>query len=153
MAGKSFQRVGAWLAAGALLILAGVACSSSALGPAQSPAPSALPATQPSSSQPVATPTPPTYTAINDVFKELSPTGDREFDELYFDQLLEPGDIEAIYHEYIRLAAADEVDLQPEELVIGVSIADESRAYPIRTLRFREMVNDVLGGVPILVSW
>ena len=39
------------------------------------------------------------------------------------------------------------------DLVIGVSIAGDSRAYPIRVLRFREMVNDELGGVPILVTW
>ena len=43
--------------------------------------------------------------------------------------------------------------MDSKELVIGVSINEESRAYPIRTLRFREIANDELGGTPILVTW
>ena len=43
--------------------------------------------------------------------------------------------------------------MDSEDLVIGVSIAGQSRAYPIRTLRYREMVDDELGGLPILVTW
>ena len=37
--------------------------------------------------------------------------------------------------------------------MIGVAINGESKAYPVGPLNFREMVNDVVGGVPILVSW
>jgi hypothetical protein len=37
--------------------------------------------------------------------------------------------------------------------VIGVSIGGQSRAYLISTLRIREMVDDELGGTPILVTW
>ena len=51
------------------------------------------------------------------------------------------------------IATPDQVPFDPDDLVIGVSVADESRAYPISTLRFREIVNDELGGVPILVTW
>lgn len=43
--------------------------------------------------------------------------------------------------------------LDPRELVIGVEINGESKAYPVGPLNWREMVNDVLGGVPILVTW
>ena len=43
--------------------------------------------------------------------------------------------------------------LDPQELVIGVAINGESKAYPAGTLTFREMINDEVGGVPILVSW
>ena len=39
------------------------------------------------------------------------------------------------------------------DLVIGVEINGDSRAYPIGALISREMVNDVVGGVPILVTW
>ena len=39
------------------------------------------------------------------------------------------------------------------DLVIGVSFNGDSRAYPVRILRRREMVNDVVGGVPILATW
>ena len=43
--------------------------------------------------------------------------------------------------------------LKPDELVMGVSINGESKAYPVSVLRFREMVDDELSGWPILVSW
>ena len=44
-------------------------------------------------------------------------------------------------------------DLEPGEIVMAVEINGESKAYPVGVLAFREMVNDVVGGVPILVSW
>jgi hypothetical protein len=48
---------------------------------------------------------------------------------------------------------AELVKLVDEELVIGVEIEGEAKAYPISVLRFREMVNDELAGLPFLVSW
>ena len=48
---------------------------------------------------------------------------------------------------------ADQVPLNDEELVIGISLNGESKAYSITVLRSREMVNDELGGLPILVTW
>ena len=41
----------------------------------------------------------------------------------------------------------------PEELVIGLSINRDARAYPAGILYNREMVNDTVGGVPVLVTW
>ena len=43
--------------------------------------------------------------------------------------------------------------MRPEELVIGLSIDDESRAYPITTLSRHEIVNDVVGGKAVAVTW
>ena len=43
--------------------------------------------------------------------------------------------------------------LESRELVIGVAINGEAKAYPIGPLNGREMVNDVVGGVPVLVTW
>ncbi len=40
-----------------------------------------------------------------------------------------------------------------EEVVIGVTRAGEARAYPIAILNHHELVNDTLGGEPILVSY
>ena len=37
--------------------------------------------------------------------------------------------------------------------LIGISIDGKAKAYPISVLRFREMVNDELAGIPILVTW
>jgi hypothetical protein len=48
---------------------------------------------------------------------------------------------------------ASEIILSRDELVIGLTINGDSRAYPISVLERREMVNDVVGGVPILATW
>ncbi len=39
------------------------------------------------------------------------------------------------------------------DLVIGVTIGQESRAYPLHVMNVHEVVNDTVGGVPILVYW
>ena len=45
--------------------------------------------------------------------------------------------------------------LNPSELVLGVSVGKESRAYPINMLTgpSREIVNDTLGGKAIAATW
>ncbi|MBI3464336.1 MAG: DUF3179 domain-containing protein [Planctomycetes bacterium] len=45
--------------------------------------------------------------------------------------------------------------LNPSELVLGVTIGKESRAYPINMLTgpSREILNDTLGGQPIAATW
>jgi hypothetical protein len=43
--------------------------------------------------------------------------------------------------------------LLPGDFVIGLSLNGDSRAYPIAILERREMVNDVVGGIPVLVAW
>ncbi len=40
-----------------------------------------------------------------------------------------------------------------EELVIGVVINDDARAYPIRLLSNHEIVNDTIGGDPVVITW
>ena len=40
-----------------------------------------------------------------------------------------------------------------KDLVVGVEINDESRAYPLHFLHVHEIVNDTLGGVPISIVW
>ena len=52
-----------------------------------------------------------------------------------------------------RFIDPDDALLADVDLVIGVSLNGDSRAYPVRTLRHREMVNDTVGGVPILATW
>ncbi len=44
---------------------------------------------------------------------------------------------------------ASEATLQPDELVIGVALEGEARAYPVGFLNFREMVNDRIGPDPL----
>ena len=47
----------------------------------------------------------------------------------------------------------DEATLLPEELVMGLEINGDARAYPVGMLRIREIVNDEVGGTPVLVTW
>jgi len=43
--------------------------------------------------------------------------------------------------------------LHPKERVLGVVLGGQARAYPESTLKTERVVNDVLGGVPLLVSY
>ncbi len=72
------------------------------------------------------------------------------FDSAY-DQRLSRDAIAPIYSPQF-IPAAD-APLQPDELVIGLVINGEARAYPVTSLNRREMVNDAVGGTPVLVSW
>ena len=43
--------------------------------------------------------------------------------------------------------------LRHDNVVVGMSIAGESRAYPVSKLSRHEIVNEKLGSVPIAVTW
>ena len=43
--------------------------------------------------------------------------------------------------------------LKPDELVLGLSINGDTRAYSIPMLSAHEIVNDVVGGVPVAITW
>lgn len=43
--------------------------------------------------------------------------------------------------------------LVPDDRVIGVHIAGEARAYPLRLMRWHEVVNDTVGGEPLAVTY
>ena len=51
------------------------------------------------------------------------------------------------------LAAHEAGYFGDEELVLGVEWAGEVRAYPVRMLRFHHIVNDVVDGEPLLVTY
>lgn len=40
-----------------------------------------------------------------------------------------------------------------DELVLGVSINGDARAYSVPLLSSREVVNDVVGGEPVAITW
>ncbi len=52
-----------------------------------------------------------------------------------------------------RFVLASEAKVQGDELVLGIEISSNAKAYPITILASREMVNDELNGVPILATW
>lgn len=54
------------------------------------------------------------------------------------------------------LVAADHPDaayLLDEDLVFGVEINGDARAYPLRVMGWHEMFNDVIGGVPVALAY
>ncbi len=51
------------------------------------------------------------------------------------------------------VSAHGEVDLGPKEPVIALSLGGDMRAYPLRILIWHEIVNDVVGGVPVAVTY
>lgn len=53
-----------------------------------------------------------------------------------------------------RLIAAGEADyLLEDDLVFGVSIEGDARAYPLRIMGWHEMFNEVIGGVPVALAY
>ena len=51
----------------------------------------------------------------------------------------------------IKASAAEY--LQGDDLVFGVAINDDVRAYPLRIMGWHEMFNDVIGGVPVALAY
>ncbi len=53
------------------------------------------------------------------------------------------------------ITSAENADINDNELVIGIVLNNESRAYPINQLTGpqREIINDELGGIPIAATW
>ena len=96
---------------------------------------------------PVATPSPsPTATATP------APTEPPE-PELEIVTVLPPDAIPAIDDPAIVSAAVADEQLRANDLVIGVSIGGEHRAYGAAFLSAHEIVNDMLGGRAIAVTW
>ena len=70
-----------------------------------------------------------------------------------FEQRLQRDEIPAIYSPtFISAALADDV-LQAEDLMIGLAIDGDARAYSVAHLSDYEIVNDVVGGKSVAVTW
>lgn len=120
----------------ALVLLAGLGLGAFTLSRALAPGPPARGATAA------------VHAAVEDV--PLS-AAIKDFDPREIVSLIPDGAIRAI--DRPRLLPAQTVDLRPDELVIGVELGGRARAYPIRVLSAHEVVNDVIAGHPIAVTW
>jgi hypothetical protein len=80
-----------------------------------------------------------------------TPTVDLSLSNIPFVPLLPRDGIAPVYNP--EFVSADVSPLHEDELIMGVAIEGEAKAYPVTVLRFREMVNDELAGLPILVTW
>ena len=52
-----------------------------------------------------------------------------------------------------QFASAAEVKLDPDEMVLAVRSGPQARAYPIRAMAYHHLVNDTLGGVPLVATY
>lgn len=67
--------------------------------------------------------------------------------------LLPPDAIPAIDHPTFVMGEEADKQYRPDELVLGVEINGDTRAYSIPFLSGHEIVNDTVGGEPIVVTW
>jgi Protein of unknown function (DUF3179) len=52
-----------------------------------------------------------------------------------------------------QFEAADRASLDPDDMVLAVNHHGARRAYPIRQIAYHHIVNDTLGGVPIVATY
>lgn len=93
--------------------------------------------------------------AIEDLPAE-SPVRNRRIEDpknYTFRQLIPFDGIRPVYVPTFATIAETQDLLFDDELVLGITLEGEAKAYPISVLRFREIVNDELGGIPTLVTW
>lgn len=84
--------------------------------------------------------------------RELDYSVDRAFAYVDYERDRIPRDaISPVYSP--AFVSPDEASLRPEEIVMGLAINGDARAYPVGIMRVREMVNDEVGGTPVLVTW
>ena len=75
------------------------------------------------------------------------------FDPRYLVASASPEGIPAIVRPRFDSPGVASRALHPSDSVIGVSIGGDARAYPVKLLALHEVVNDVVGGRPIVVTW
>ena len=84
-------------------------------------------------------------------FDILNPTGQKTVDPRAYRKLIARDVIVPVYEP--RYVGPEEANLVDQELVMGVEVNGESKAFPIGLIRNREIVNDTIGGVPLLITW
>ena len=172
MTSQAFKMVLAGFAAGMLTVVV-VACSSQETDePAQEDIP-AVPQVA-ASPQPAATSPPkpepspePTETplASSQTQGTGDPWGDDDEDPFRITSVIENGKryeimtilpkdaISAVFNPNFFTTEEAANQYRDTDLVIGVSIGDDHRAYNVAYLSGHEIVNDVVGGKPIAVTW
>ena len=151
------------LAALACASVFAAACSPSDAGqtapPTADPAASAPADTQAAASAPADTPAPssdadPARDPWSEDSDAFDATSIMERGKRYEITSVLPKDaIPAIFDPDFLPADSSNLQYRDTDLVIGVSIDGDHRAYHVAYLSAREIVNDVVGGKPIAVTW
>ena len=143
----------AYLLSVGLLVLAGCTGSNQQESPTPSPVPgSVIPAT----ATPGSSPAPTTPTLVSTPSPAPTPTETTPDFGLIPNaivSLLPKDAIRAILEPEFISGQSAEDQMDDIEHVIGVSINGDARAYPIRMLSRHEIVNDVVGGESVAVTW
>ena len=50
-------------------------------------------------------------------------------------------------------ASIQQVKIDPDDKVLAVKLGGSARAYPIRTIAYHHIINDVVGNVPIIATY
>ena len=145
-----------WLAGIALAL---AACAGAGGVATPTPAPTATPASVISAAPPEGSDAPTAEAAIESPAIPPTPLPGNldqvvvieDGQEYYIRQIVQTDGILPIYNP--EFTTADRAELMPDELVMGVEINGDARAYSVGVLRSREMVNDEIGGTPVLVTW
>ncbi len=74
-----------------------------------------------------------------------------DFDEIAWGGVPKDGIPSIDDPQFVRVSAVEHLD--DRDPVIGIGIAGDYRAYPLQVLTRHEIVNDVVGGVPIAVTY
>ncbi len=95
------------------------------------------------------------HTVVRHPTGRVVQTGGLDFDPIRSDEIqtiLAEDAIPAITHPRY-LAAGGASDIRDDEDVIGLAIGGDARAFPVATLSAHEIVNDVIGGQAVAVTW
>jgi Protein of unknown function (DUF3179) len=62
---------------------------------------------------------------------------------------------EIMFHHYDRpsFSPASESKLDGDEKVIAIALHGQARAYPIRSMSYHHVVNDEVGGIPVVATY
>ncbi len=62
---------------------------------------------------------------------------------------------EMVFHPYLSAAfvSPETVKLDDDEMVMSVTIAGQTHAYPINAVGYHHIVNDVVGGIPVAATY
>ena len=52
-----------------------------------------------------------------------------------------------------HFVAAQSAQVDPDDMVLVARVGSEARAYPVRTMAYHHLVNDALGGVPLVATY
>ncbi len=52
-----------------------------------------------------------------------------------------------------RFLSIADAKIQPDDMVIAVALNGESHSYPIREMAYHHVINDFVGGVPIVATY